>query len=54
MAIYDIVVPKDNMLRQFNEMVDFPFVLEELKDKYLNIRTAVTRYHPFVCLNIYY
>lgn len=34
MAIYDIVVPKDNMLRQFNELVDFSFVLEELQDKY--------------------
>ncbi|HDR7214983.1 TPA: IS5/IS1182 family transposase, partial [Bacillus cytotoxicus] len=33
MAIYDIVVPKDNMLRQLNE-VDFSFVLEELQDKY--------------------
>jgi len=43
MAIYDIVVPKDNMLRQFNEMVDFSFVLEELKNKYCldNGRNAV-------------
>ena len=43
MAIYDIVVPKDNMLRQFNELVDFSFVLEELKDKYFldNGRNAV-------------
>jgi transposase len=43
MAIYDIVVPKDNMLRQFNELVDFSFVLEELKDKYCldNGRNAV-------------
>ncbi len=43
MAIYDIVMPKDNMLRQFNEMVDFSFVLEELKDKYCldNGRNAV-------------
>ena len=31
MAIYDIVVPKDNMLRQINELVDFSFILEELK-----------------------
>ncbi|WCF11375.1 hypothetical protein NDS46_04885 [Paenibacillus thiaminolyticus] len=23
MAIYDIVVPKENMLRQINELVDF-------------------------------
>lgn len=43
MAIYDIVVPKDNMLRQFNEVVDFSFVFEELKDKYCldNGRNAV-------------
>ena len=34
MAIYDIVVPKDNMLRQINELVDFSFILEELKAKY--------------------
>ncbi|MFD5261905.1 IS1182 family transposase [Bacillus wiedmannii] len=43
MAIHDIVVPKDNMLRQFNEMVDFSFVFEELKDKYCldNGRNAI-------------
>lgn len=29
MAIYDIVVPKDNMLRQIGELVDFTFILEE-------------------------
>ncbi len=34
MAIYDIVVPKDNILRQINELVYFSFILEELKTKY--------------------
>jgi len=34
MAIYDIVVPKDNMLRQVNELVEFSFFLEEIKTKY--------------------
>jgi len=34
MAIYDMVVPKDNMLRQINELVDFRFVMSELKNKY--------------------
>ena len=34
MAIYDIVVPKDNMLPQVNELVEFSFFLEELKTKY--------------------
>ena len=32
MAIYDIVVPQDNMLRQINDLVDFSFVLENLKN----------------------
>lgn len=43
MAIYDLVVPKDNMLRQINELVDFSFILEELKSKYclVNGRNAV-------------
>ncbi|WP_285398202.1 IS1182 family transposase [Lysinibacillus sp. fls2-241-R2A-57] len=42
-AIYDIVVPKDNMLRQINELVDFSFILDELKNKYCldNGRNAV-------------
>ncbi|MGH1328273.1 transposase, partial [Bacillus pretiosus] len=49
MAIYDIVVPKDNMLRQFNELVDFSFVLEELQDKYCldNGRNAVSPVRMF-------
>lgn len=34
MAIYDIVVPKDNMLRQIGELVDVTFILEELISKY--------------------
>lgn len=43
MAIYDIVVPKDNMLRQINELVDFSFILDELKTKYCldNGRNAI-------------
>lgn len=42
-AIYDVVVPKNNMLRQINELVDFSFILEELKTKYCldNGRNAV-------------
>ena len=43
LAIYDLVVPQDNMLRQINDLVDFSFVLEELKCKYChdNGRNAV-------------
>lgn len=49
MAIYDIVIPKDNMLRQINELVDFSFILEELKNKYCldNGRNAVSPVRMF-------
>lgn len=45
MALYDIIVPKDNMLRKINELIDFSFVYNELKDNYChdNGRNAV---HP--------
>jgi len=41
--IYDLVVPKDNMLRQINDLVDFSFVIDELKSKYCldNGRNAI-------------
>ena len=32
--LYDILVPEDNELRQINELIDFEFVYEELKNKY--------------------
>lgn len=43
MALYDLIIPKDNMLRQVNELVDFSFILEELKSKYCldNGRNAI-------------
>ena len=49
MAIYDIVVPKENMLRKINELVDFTFILEELKTKYCldNGRNAVSPIRMF-------
>lgn len=42
-ALYDIVVPKDNMLHQINELVDFTFIYEELEEKYclVNGRNAI-------------
>src|SRR3954469_2194621 len=48
-AIYDLVVPQENMLRQINELVDFSFVLEELKTKYCldNGRNAVSPIRMF-------
>ena len=45
MAIYDLVVPKDNMLRKIKDLIDFSFVYEELNNKYChdNGRNAI---HP--------
>ena len=43
MEIYELVVPKDNLLRQIKKLVDFKFVYDELIDKYCldNGRNAV-------------
>lgn len=32
--IYDLIVPKDNLLRKINELIDFTFVYDELVEKY--------------------
>jgi transposase len=33
-SLYDIIVPKDNLLRNINDLVDFSFIHEELLNKY--------------------
>lgn len=33
-GLYDLIVPKDNLLRKINELIDFSFIHEELIDKY--------------------
>lgn len=33
-GLYDLIVPKDNLLRKINELIDFSFIHEELVDKY--------------------
>ena len=36
--LYDILITEDNFWRQLNDMIDFSFVVEMLKDKYsLNV-----------------
>ena len=32
--LYDLIVPKDNVLRQINDLIDFSFIYEELESKY--------------------
>lgn len=43
MEIYELVIPKDNLLRQIKELVDFGFIYDELIEKYCldNGRNAV-------------
>ncbi|WP_025434606.1 IS1182 family transposase [Peptoclostridium acidaminophilum] len=43
LELYNLVIPKDNMLRQINELVDFSFIYEELKQNYCldNGRNAI-------------
>jgi transposase len=33
-SLYDLIVPKNNLLRKINDLVDFSFVYEELSNKY--------------------
>ncbi|MEX2461569.1 MAG: IS1182 family transposase [Paenibacillaceae bacterium] len=49
MDIYDLVVPKDNLLRRINELIDFSFVYNELMDKYClnNGRNAISPIRMF-------
>ena len=41
-VLYDMLIPKDNKYRLIDELIDFSFIYEELKDKYCpdNGRTA--------------
>ncbi len=43
LALYDLIIPKDNMLRKINELVNFDFIYDELKNKYCleNGRNAI-------------
>ncbi len=41
-VLYDMIVPKENLLRKINELIDFSFIYPELMDKYclINGRNA--------------
>jgi transposase len=41
-GLYDLIVPKDNLLRKINDLIDFTFIYEEVVSKYCitNGRTA--------------
>lgn len=54
MDIYNLVVPKDNLLRKINELIDFSFVYEELKEKHChdNGRNAIDPIYSYVQISI--
>ena len=56
--LYDILIKPDNFWKQLNEMVDFSFVYEELKDKYSSTmgRTSedVIRMFKYLLLKSYF
>ena len=56
--LYDIVIKPDNFWKQLNDMVDFSFVYEELKDKYSSTmgRTCedIVRMFKYLLLKSYF
>mgnify|MGYP004487842481 CR=1 FL=1 len=56
--LYDILIKPDNFWRQLNDMIDFSFVYEELKDKYSSTmgRTSedVIRMFKYLLLKSYF
>ena len=57
-SLFDVLIEKDNFWRQLNDMVDFSFVYDELKDKYSSTmgRKAedVIRMFKYLLLKNYY
>ncbi len=56
--LYELLIPKDNFWRQLNDMIDFSFVVDMLKDKYSSTmgRTAedVVRMFKYLLLKSYF
>lgn len=56
--IYNLIIPKDNILRKINEMIDFSFVYDELIKKYCpnNGRGAIDplRMFKYLLLKVIY
>jgi len=56
--IYDLIIPKNNMLREINDMIDFAFIYDELTMKYClnNGRSAIDpiRMFKYLLLKVIY
>lgn len=56
--LYELIIPKDNMLRRIHELIDFSFIYDELSSKYChdNGRTAESpiRLFKYLLLKVIY
>ena len=47
--LYDLIIPRNNLLRQINDLIDFSFIKKELVDKYCQDNGRSSRMsHPDV------
>ena len=56
--LYDMIVPKDHILRKIRELVDFSFIYDELKNKYCldngrNAKKTLLLLFKYLLLNIF-
>lgn len=51
--LFDILIEKDNFWRVLNEMVDFGFIYDEVKEKYSDSMGSLQKIQSS-CLNIFY
>jgi hypothetical protein len=49
--LYKLIVPKDNLLRKINELIEFSFIYDELLNKY-GLNNGRNAESPIKCLNI--
>lgn len=42
-ALYDMLIPKDDLFRKLNEEIDFSFVLDIVKDNYYHNNGAMAK-----------
>src|SRR5450759_4898828 len=57
--LYDLIVPKDNLLRKINELIDFSFIYNELVNKYCsnngrNAQSPIRMYKYLLLKTIHY
>lgn len=51
--LYELIIPKDNLLRKINDLIDFTFIYDELVNKYCSNNGAMQKVLS-ACLNTCY